>query len=147
MNTFKYTQYLLAFIHVYVCIYREYANQLTRTTNPSADSIYQDVYVVPEPGDIPYIPWSTASIHTSQPFADVINGIVARAVRLNTYHRRGINKEINCLALGYRPKSFKSEAEMKSFNDIECHYINTLHVYFFTPEWQAFYKHYGMIIY
>ena len=49
----------------------------------------------------------------------------------------------NCLLQGFRSKSMNSKAIARYNDNLECHYVNTLHSYFYNPYWKCLAKQIG----
>jgi hypothetical protein len=64
---------------------------------------------------------------------DVLNRVIESDVRNSSSLEY---KDRNVLSLGYRSKRWHSELEVKDSIGIECYFVNTLHSFFMTRNWE-----------
>ena len=65
------------------------------------------------------------------PIQDIVGRLVSLVVRSNHSYQ-----ELNCLALGYRLKTSNSDATMRTNNDTELFFVNTMQSLVKTQTWQ-----------
>lgn len=77
-----------------------------------------------------------------EPLKDIITRLIAQIIRSHTSNNSNY-REMNCIALGYRVKTTNCAAELRSFMDIECYYLNTLHSFIQTTNWVILAERFG----
>lgn len=65
------------------------------------------------------------------PIQDIVGRLVGQFVRSNHSYQ-----DLNCLAFGYRVKSSNSDATMRTNNDTELYFVNTMQSLVKTQTWQ-----------
>jgi hypothetical protein len=87
------------------------------------------LYVVPEES-----PKQVLAIQKdAAPIKEILQRLISHIVRNQS---SGDLRSVPVLALGYRLVRWSSVVSMRSDVDIECYYINTVHSYILTSNWQ-----------
>jgi hypothetical protein len=124
------------------------ANDVNNDSENEISRFLNDVYVLPEDSCdqasanqlmLPSASSERASLN------DIVNRLIAQTIRLHNANSNNY-RELNCLALGYRSKSATSETEMRSFFDVECYHVNTLHAFLYKAPWFRLAEKYGEVI-
>jgi sorbitol-specific phosphotransferase system component IIC len=95
----------------------------------SYSNLLSDTLILPPAATTKYIVTKVSKY----PIRDTIGRLVSQCVRSNpSYH------EQNCLALGYRSKTSNCDATMRTSNDTELYFVNTIQAIVTTQTWQLF---------
>jgi hypothetical protein len=66
---------------------------------------------------------------------DVLTRVIEADIRSSSSNSAEY-KDRNVLSLGYRSKRWHTELEVKDSMGVECYFVNTLHSFFMTRNWE-----------
>jgi hypothetical protein len=102
------------------------------------------VLVIPV-AEYTYIPLTTYDQQYSGSMKEFLNRFIGHTLsRANTTQSF---KDQHCLTLGYRTRKFESDPGMRSNAGLECYFVNTIHPFVTSPQWQLLLTRVGMFIY
>jgi sorbitol-specific phosphotransferase system component IIC len=103
----------------------------------SYHNLLNDTLLIPPAGRAEFVVTKVSKF----PIRDTIGRLVSQCVRSNpAYH------EQNCLALGYRSKTSNCDATMRTSNDTELYFVNTIQAIVTTQTWQLFANRVGKAV-